>query len=297
MSAVPADWPHVNCSQFVHSGGMRWHVQQLGDGDTVFVLHGTGASTHSMAPLAAELAQHYRVVLCDLPGHGFSSQPQMAAMRLPAMTRLLRELLRTLNIKPDYLIGHSAGAALCCQLVLDGALRPRCVVAINGALLPFGGVAGQLFGPLAQMLAVNPTVPRMVSWRARRNHRMTRRLLHNTGSAISEKSVYLYNRLLAMPAHVAGALKMMANWDLVSFARKLPGLNRPLYLLVASNDQTVLPDQSRTVCQRVASASFIDLGAYGHLVHEEVPEQLSQCIRQLFCETVATRTVTDIELS
>ena len=34
-------------SRFVEAAGLRWHVQILGNGPTLLLVHGTGASTHS----------------------------------------------------------------------------------------------------------------------------------------------------------------------------------------------------------------------------------------------------------
>jgi magnesium chelatase accessory protein len=42
-----ADWPNREASRFVDAAGMRWHVQVMGQGPVLLLLHGTGASTHS----------------------------------------------------------------------------------------------------------------------------------------------------------------------------------------------------------------------------------------------------------
>ncbi len=62
-----ADWPNRDASRFVRSGRLLWHVQVLGDGPDLLLLHGTGASTHSVAALARRLAGRFRVIAPDLP--------------------------------------------------------------------------------------------------------------------------------------------------------------------------------------------------------------------------------------
>lgn len=277
-------WPLAEYSRTVECGGMHWHVQRLGEeGSTILLLHGTGASTHSWREVASRLAVSHRVIMCDLPGHGFTSRPASSGMSLGGMSRLLSGLLQHLHIDPDYLIGHSAGAALCCQLVLERAVQPKCIVSVNGAMQPFNGLAGQVFSPLAQLLSANPVVPRLVSWKAK-NSALASRLLNDTGSVIDAEGKDLYVRLLRNPEHVAGALSMMAHWNLDPLWRRLPRLQVPLHLIVGSNDKTVSPRQASLVSQRTRFATVTRLEGLGHLAHEEAPDTVHQLMQSLLHE-------------
>ena len=56
LAQFGSDWPHKERSEMVDAGGMRFHVQRFGDeGPNIFLLHGTGASTHSFRDLAPVL--------------------------------------------------------------------------------------------------------------------------------------------------------------------------------------------------------------------------------------------------
>ena len=66
------DWPNRTYSRFVQAARLRWHVQLMGDGPALLLLHGTGAATHSWRALAPLLAERFTVVAPDLPGHGFT---------------------------------------------------------------------------------------------------------------------------------------------------------------------------------------------------------------------------------
>ena len=84
-----------------------------------------------------------------------------------------------------------------------------------------------------------------------------------------------YARLVANPGHVAGALAMMANWDLPGLARELPQLPVPMHLLVGDRDRTVPPDQAWQVQQRVPRCRVTRLAGLGHLAHEERPLEVA----------------------
>ncbi len=47
-----ADWPNRQASALIEAHGLRWHVQSMGEGPGLLLLHGTGASTHSWRGLA-----------------------------------------------------------------------------------------------------------------------------------------------------------------------------------------------------------------------------------------------------
>lgn len=291
-------WPHHEHSRFVQAGGLQWHTQWFDGPGTeapcALLLHGTGASTHSWRALAPLLATRCRVLTLDLPGHAFTGRPPggMGApqLSLPGMARAVHGLLRTLDCQPDLVIGHSAGAAIGIRMCLDALIAPRLVVGINAALLPLAGLAGPLFAPAAKLLAATPGVPRLFAWRAR-EPAVLQRLLQGTGSVLDAEATALYRALVGCPEHAAGALGMMANWDLQTFARDLPRLHTPLLLLAATHDRTVPPAQALEVLARLqppAQARVIELPGLGHLAHEEQPALVASHILAAIGEPAST---------
>ncbi|MEQ1941845.1 alpha/beta fold hydrolase BchO [Mesorhizobium sp. VNQ89] len=269
------DWPNREFSRFVSAGGISWHVQEMGDGPRLLLLHGTGAATHSFRDLAPNLAKHFDLLAPDLPGHGFTDMPPSSGLSLAGMGRLVGILLAKRGFEPDIAVGHSAGAAILVEMALSGTIRPKVIIAVNGALLPIRGAS--LFSPLAKLLFLNPLAPKVFAWRAL-SHDATRRLLEGTGSAIDARGIELYQRLFRKPGHVAGTLGMMANWDLDGLQRRISRLSVPLVLVSAANDKAVSPQDAAIVAARVPVARTMPLAEGGHLVQEENPEQVSDLV-------------------
>jgi magnesium chelatase accessory protein len=264
------DWPNRQASRFVQAAALRWHVQVMGAGPVLLLLHGTGASTHSWRALAPALATTFTVVAPDLPGHGFTATPPAFRLSLPGMAQSVSELLRVMALRPALVAGHSAGAAILARMCLDGTVAPRALVSLNGALLPMHGLAGELFSPVAKLLAAVPLGPRLfASWVGDRH--AVERLIRDTGSTIDTEGIELYWRLARTRAQVAGALGMMANWNLRSLRAELPRLTTPLVLMVGSNDRTIPPADAARVREMVAGARIVTLAGLGHLAHEEKP--------------------------
>jgi magnesium chelatase accessory protein len=272
-----ADWPNRDSSFFVRAGSIHWHVQRMGRGPAILLLHGTGASTHSWRDLAPLLARRFTVIAPDLPGHGFTATPAFFRFSMAEMGSALGRLLRTLDVAPPIGAGHSAGAAILARMSLDGEAAMRCIVSLNGALLPLEGMPGRIFAPLARLVATNPLIPRLFAWRAGDSATIDR-LLRDTGSALDAAGVAFYRRLATSPVHVAGALAMMANWDLAALARDLPRLQPDLALVAGEKDGTIPPETAARVQAILPAARRIVLPGLGHLAHEEKPADIADII-------------------
>jgi magnesium chelatase accessory protein len=288
-----ADWPNRDASQFVEAAGLRWHVQRMGEGPALLLIHGTGAATHSWRFVLPLLAQRFSVVAPDLPGHGFTQSPPPHRLSLPGMAADVWALLRKLDVRPEIAVGHSAGAAILARMCVDERIAPRLLVAVNGAFMPFGGVANHLLSPLAKLLVLNPLVPRVFAWQAS-NAGAVERLLANTGSTIDQQGIALYRKLTRDPAHVAAALRMMANWKLEPLLHDLPRLATPLLLITAANDRSISPDVARQVREILPHAIIERLPGLGHLAHEEQPQLIAQLVMKYAQTTAAEQAAQNV---
>ena len=279
--SVPADWPNLAASRHVSSFGTRWHVQRMGTGPTLVLLHGTASSTHSFRDLLPLLATSFDVLAVDLPGHGFSSRLPDGAMTLPAIARGLSGLFETLDVQPRFLVGHSAGAAIALRFALDARETPEAVVGLNAALLPFGGMLTRVFSPMAQFFASTRLMPGLLARRAK-DRKAVERVIRGTGSVIDADGIDGYQRLFSREAHLSAVLAMMASWDLSRLRQELPALNNRVLLLAGARDRAVNPEEAARVAEGLRHASVVMLGDSGHLAHEERPRQVAATIRR-FC--------------
>jgi magnesium chelatase accessory protein len=275
-----ADWPNRSASRFVQADGLTWHVQIMGQGPVLLLVHGTGASSHSYRDLAPLLAQDFTVVVPDLPGHGFTSAPPSYRMTLKDMSAALASLIDALKAPPAMVVAHSAGAAIAARMALDGRITPQTLVSLNGALLPIPGLPGQFFSGMAKTLALIPAVPWLFSWRAG-DPAAVRKMIASTGSTLDQAGIDLYARLLRDSGHVANVLAMMANWELDGLARDLPRLKPRLVLVVADQDRAVPVKVGRKLEQLVPGATLLVQQGLGHLSHEERPAETAALLHRI----------------
>lgn len=278
-------WPNRECSRFVETPGIRWHVQMAGQGPVLLLLHGTGAATHSWRDLLPRLSAHYTVIAPDLPGHGFTRGRPKQGLTLDGMAAALADLLEKLDAQPALVVGHSAGAAIALQLVhAQGWNTP--VIGFNPALMPFPGLAARLFPSLAKMLFVNPFVPRMLAGIARIPGETGRFLARATGSRIDAGGIAAYEALMTSPRHCGGAMEMMASWDLESLGRLLPRLAVPVLLVHSTGDSAVPLGSVERAARAIPHCRLEVLPGLGHLAHEEAPEAAARLIGSFARETM-----------
>ena len=265
-------WPHRETSAFVQVGRARWHVQRMGSGPPLLLLHGTGASVHSWRGLMPLLAQTHTVIAPDLPRHAFTTGHDAYAMSLPAMAREIAALMKQLAVEPAAIIGHSAGAAIALQLALDhGYTGP--IIGLNSALRPFPGALAQIFPAVAKALFINPLVPRFFAGSIDLVGGAKKFLWRSTHSHIDAEGLACYRTLLKHPGHAGGALAMMANWDLPGLRLRMGEVRNPVLLVHGANDPAIPLDWARDAHGWLTNARLDVLPGLGHLAHEEAPEK------------------------
>ena len=271
---LPSDWPLREHSEFVHCAGILWHIQRIGSGPVILLLHGTGSSTHSMAGLAEHLSHQFTCLLVDLPGQGFTPPIEEREHLLTAMAGAISALCKQLKLHPDYVIGHSAGAAVGIRMCLDGHIDPRGLLSINGALLPFGAFIEPIMLKAARALSRSPRVAQFLAQRGT-GESDVRRALRDTGATISEPMIQRYTTLISQPEHIEGTLRMMGGWELGQLAKDLPHLTTPIHLVGCAKDHIVPAIRAHKATRELPNATAVTLDDAGHLIHEADPGRIT----------------------
>lgn len=272
---IPANWPLRKASRHVASRPHLWHVQDVGAGPLLLLIHGAGGATHSFRHLIPLLAQTHRVIAIDLPGQGFSVLGAKSRCGLDAMAQDVKSLCAQENWQPTALIGHSAGAAL--ALRIAQIMPIEAVIGINAALSKFDGAAGWFFPIIAKILAATPLVAQVFSKYAGTPSQV-HQLLTSTGSRIDREGEAQYLHLLRMPGHVDATLSMMAQWQLDALLDGLPQHSTPCLLITSSSDRAVPSTVSQKAAAMMPDAQWVDLPSFGHLVHEEAADKVAALI-------------------
>ena len=153
------------------------------------------------------------------------------------------------------------------------------MIGLNPALAPFPWPATQVFPAVARLLALNPLVPKFFSGMTRLAGDTEGFIQRSTGSRLDREGARCYATLLGNSRHARGALAMMANWDLDTLDRALPGIANPVLLIHARGDDAIPLSGVQDAARKLPDATLEVLDGLGHLAHEEQPERVAQLIR------------------
>lgn len=269
-------WPNAGYSRFVESRPHIWHVQEMGEGPTILLLHGAGGASHSWRDLMPLLAQDFHCVAIDLPGHGFTNIGRKQRCGIDMMAEDVMALAEHEGWQIDAIVGHSAGAALGFRMLQTGCSPRGTIVGLNAALGNFPGLAGVIFPMMAKMLTFNPLTANIVS--SATTPQSIKRLIEGTGSTLDPRGLALYHELVATRSHVDGALTMMSQWKLDGVLARLPDVLQKALLIVGENDTAVPPITSESAAAKLPHAKVMRIEKLGHLAHEEAPDQIAPLI-------------------
>jgi pimeloyl-ACP methyl ester carboxylesterase len=239
------------------------------------LLHGLGLSRRSWDPVVPALAQHFDVIVVDLPGFGDSaSLPAEVEPTPAALAVAVGELLDGLGISRPHVAGNSLG----------------------------GWVALELAGvrPVASLTLLSPAglwrdrTPRY----ARTSLLASRWLARHGGGLLSRLARYRSARVLILgqthgrPAHLTTeqaqrtirALGMCPGFDATLAAtthrrfRAASALDVPITLAFGSRDLVLLRRQSRHVDQLPPGTQVRELRRCGHVPMSDDPDAVVELI-------------------
>jgi (E)-2-((N-methylformamido)methylene)succinate hydrolase len=115
--------------RFKTPSGAAYLDRGRGD-ETVVLIHGVGMRIEAWAPQIDRLAEDFRVVAVDLPGHGFSAP--LGQSQLEEFVGWFDKLLDELDLGPINVAGHSMGALIATGIVATAPDKVKRVALLNG---------------------------------------------------------------------------------------------------------------------------------------------------------------------
>ncbi|MBA2491540.1 MAG: alpha/beta hydrolase [Gammaproteobacteria bacterium] len=134
---VERDNPPVG--QFMEVDGVRLHYLERGQGQPLVLLHGNGSMIQDfdISGLVDLATEHYRVIVFDRPGYGYSARPRGGKPWDPkAQADLLHSALQRLHVERPIVVGHSWGTLVAVSMALDYPAYVQSLVLLSGYYYP-----------------------------------------------------------------------------------------------------------------------------------------------------------------
>jgi pimeloyl-ACP methyl ester carboxylesterase len=111
----------------------RIHYLEAGAGPVILLMHSNGNSAYEYDELIALLADRYRVIAMDFPGHG-DSEPPKRHYTVGDYGDCAIELMDALDIRTASILGSSIGGAVCIDIGVRHADRVESLFVVESPL-------------------------------------------------------------------------------------------------------------------------------------------------------------------
>jgi pimeloyl-ACP methyl ester carboxylesterase len=280
-------------AKFVDVGGIRTRYYELGRGEPMLLVHGSGfsgtASANTWYRNLPGLGERFHVFAPDKLAAGMTDNPNSDEdFTIRGEVEHMYQFIRTMNIAPVHLVGQSRGGGLAFLLAVNhpDVVKTLVIVDSSTAAPPAGddranrrrrlfahcppeeNAAGDAFRCGQAALAYDPVAvtdeyvaAAAYMWSQPKaqetERRVTREVAQRNNIVTSEMNQEAYHRILTEGA-----------------------LNMPVLLYWAKNDPSVLPAQAYSLYNIIAEANprawllFTNHG--GHFHYQEHPEEFNR---------------------
>jgi pimeloyl-ACP methyl ester carboxylesterase len=112
---------------------LRLWSASYGSGKPLIMIHGMGSASTAWRQITPRLAEQFRVVHIDLPGHGFSPLESHKGMDPHSLAERVLEEIDALKIENFHLVGNSLGGWIVLDLASEHADRVLSVTGVAPA--------------------------------------------------------------------------------------------------------------------------------------------------------------------
>ena len=258
----------------------EWGNEQL---PTIVCLHGLGSTSLSFIEIAEALADEFRLIAIDLPGHGKTpafSDP--LHYRMKPFTGWIDEVLHILDIKRCYALSHSWGSVLSLYYLIEHADRVLGTILIDG-----GYHSKRLYGRSVEEEVAfyeQDFEDSVSTWDefldvavyapdARRSPSLD---LAGADLLRMEQGRYHWH---ARGETAAAIVRALHYEDVLDFLPDVPPVDIQLYVATLPTDQASIRQHATNRLHEMTQATVHFVPETGHLLHWDRPDVIIEAIR------------------
>ncbi|OBH37291.1 2-hydroxy-6-ketonona-2,4-dienedioic acid hydrolase [Mycobacterium sp. E342] len=256
----------------VNVRGKEIFVAEAGSGPPVVLLHGGGPGASGMSNYARNvepLAEHFRVIVPDMPGYGRSTKGVNRRDPFGYLADHIRGMLDALGIETAHLVGNSYGGSCALRLALDTPHRVNKLVLMGpGGIGTSRGLPSEgLRSLLAYYGGDGPSLEKLRtfirSYLVYDGHAVPDSLIESRYRASIDPEV-VANPPLQRPAGLSTLWRMDFTRD-----RRLGSLSTPTLIVWGRDDKVNKPGGAAMLADRLPNADVLLAANTGHWVQWE----------------------------
>lgn len=252
---------------------MSLHVDSYGSGAPLLLIHGWGMHGGMWGVVAEQLAEHFRVLVVDLPGHGWSGKGEERRENgspLPFSLEAIVDQLSAQFDEPLNVCGWSLGGQVALRWAMREPEKIKRLILVTSTPR-FAERDDWLFGMARETL-------RQFAAELEKNHTATLRrflALQVRGSEDERELLAglrerLFSRGEAHPDALRDGLEILRDADLRS---ALPGIRQPTLVIAGERDKLTPPEASYYLAQTLPNARLVEIEGAAHAPFLSHPDE------------------------
>jgi pimeloyl-ACP methyl ester carboxylesterase len=247
--------------------GVDLSYSDLGSGDPLLLIHGTGAYSAIWGETSGQLAETHRVIVYDR--RGFGASQGVRAQHPHQHAEDAAALLEHLRAVPAVVVGWSGGGAVALDLA---ASRPELV----GSLVLIEPAVSLILAPSAGTLRMSTQM--QFRWRIRRHERAAAATMYRWANSYTTGD-NAFDRLPlgeqeGMLAHSRSTLLEMDQLTRpFPSSKAVSSIGCPVTCLQGSLSDPVFPRAVRRLRRRLPQTTVVQIEGGAHMLHRDRPNE------------------------
>ena len=267
-------------SHFLNVDGQNIHLRIVGEGEPIFLLHGSFASLHTWETWQKELSPYFMTIALDFPGHGLTGPDDLKRYSIEDYSLLVQQIAEKLNIQKFHLAGNSMGGAVALEIASSRPDKVLTLALINAAGAPkrkvrnleIDSANNENKSPWIIQVAKNPLISKvLLRCTPKFLFSMNLKEVYGDPKNIRKETVDRYYELMLREGN------RQATLDRLSQGRKndfdFERISMPTLILWGVKDNWIPVSQANNFQNVIPRANLVMLEEAGHVPMEEFPTE------------------------
>lgn len=259
-------------------GSLETHVEVVGEGMPVVLIHGLGLSGALWNRVRDCFRPGYQLIVPDLRAAGDTREIEHAELSLGLWADDLVGLLAALGVERPVLVGHSLGASIALKVALEHPNDVR-ALALIGADATLSNLAPRMLASAERIEGVG--LESWVSEHWSKNPPFSAESLDRDPEILGE-----YRDLVLANDPVDYVRQCRAIAEAEDLSGRLGQVAQPTLVLIGAKDDRTLPEHGRALAERLGDSRVVELPNVGHTLPLEAPAAVAAAV-SAFLEDVA----------
>ena len=254
-------------SQFLSLNGRKIHYRDEGEGPTIVLIHGTGASLHTWDDWTQDLIKDYRVIRLDLPAYGLTGQDPQKRYSSKDYVDLLDAFLTELKVDKFHLAGNSLGGLVSWLYASYYPEKIEKLVLLDPSGFPFKST------PMVIKMAKIPVLNNFIRYVTPRSFiEKNIKEVYYDHSLIKDSTIDRYYDLTLFEGNRTAFIDR-AYIEREDYRDRLSLISAPTLILWGENDNWIPVSDAARFKAAIKNAQVVIMPKTGHVPMEERPQE------------------------